>query len=435
MNKKKKGVAAWALLVVGAVMMLISLGNLLAARELLQYAVVPRGEMDAAVSQLLTVKREVADTLADCTSALAVGGVTEKASVSAGSVNQTCAVYAVGEGWFEADPVFLTAGRRLTETELKLGDKVAMVDEQLAFQLFGSELPEDAKATIDGVEYAVVGAYRHRRSVGEAAQYSAYVPLLSANQNARDELLFIAVPVANTGARTMFESTMRANWEQDGCFISIGKEALRQRMIMRMLLLGFGLSVIFRLMRRMNGAAARSWTRFQERLRWNYFRTAAPSLMAFLGICLLHSAAVHLHRVGAGKRGGMVVAEGGVLEPRRRLGQAGSSGHAGASHRGILGKDSALGHPRRAVRRAAAADTARKKLTLRTPKRRLRRPKRIFGRKGIARRGEMAYNNRVRSDQRRAQFRTAEQEMGEYQCFEFNRFPRPTRAARRQWTI
>ena len=287
MNKKKKGVAAWALLVVGAVMMLISLGNLLAARELLQYAVVPRGEMDAAVSQLLTVKREVADTLADCTSALAVGGVTEKASVSAGSANQTCAVYAVGEGWFEADPVFLTAGRRLTETELKLGDKVAMVDEQLAFQLFGSELPEDAKATIDGVEYAVVGAYRHRRSVGEAAQYSAYVPLLSANQNARDELLFIAVPVANTGARTMFESTMRANWEQDGSFISIGKEALRQRMIVRMLLLVFGLSVIFRLMRRMNGAAARSWTRFQERLRWNYFRTAAPSLMAFLGICLI----------------------------------------------------------------------------------------------------------------------------------------------------
>ena len=287
MNKKKKGVAAWALLVVGAVMMLISLGNLLAARELLQYAVVPRGEMDAAVSQLLTVKRGVADTLADCTSALAVGGVTEKASVSAGSVNQTCAVYAVGEGWFEADPVFLTAGRRLTETELKLGDKVAMVDEQLAFQLFGSELPEDAKATIDGVEYAVVGAYRHRRSVGEAAQYSAYVPLLSANQNARDELLFIAVPVANTGARTMFESTMRANWEQDGSFISIGKEALRQRMIVRMLLLVFGLSVIFRLMRRMNGAAARSWTRFQERLRWNYFRTAAPSLMAFLGICLI----------------------------------------------------------------------------------------------------------------------------------------------------
>ena len=287
MNKKKKGVAAWALLAIGAVMMLISLGNLLAARELLQYAVVPRGEMDAAVSQLLTVKREVADTLADCTSALAVGGVTEKASVSAGSVNQTCAVYAVGEGWFEADPVFLTAGRRLTETELKLGDKVAMVDEQLAFQLFGSELPEDAKATIDGVEYAVVGAYRHRRSVGEAAQYSAYVPLLSANQNARDELLFIAVPVANTGARTMFESTMRANWEQDGSFISIGKEALRQRMIVRMLLLVFGLSVIFRLMRRMNGAAARSWTRFQERLRWNYFRTAAPSLMVFLGICLL----------------------------------------------------------------------------------------------------------------------------------------------------
>ena len=287
MNKKKKGVAAWALLVVGAVMMLISLGNLLAARELLQYAVVPRGEMDAAVSQLLTVKREVADTLADCTSALAVGGVTEKASVSAGSVNQTCAVYAVGEGWFEADPVFLTAGRRLTETELKLGDKVAMVDEQLAFQLFGSELPEDAKATIDGVEYAVVGAYRHRRSVGEAAQYSAYVPLLSANQNARDELLFIAVPVANTGARTMFESTMRANWEQGGSFISLGKEALRQRMIVHMLLLVFGLSVIFRLMRRMNGAAARSWTRFQERLRWNYFKTAAPSLMAFLGICLI----------------------------------------------------------------------------------------------------------------------------------------------------
>ena len=277
-----------------------------------------------------------------------------------------------------------------------------MVDEQLAFQLFGSELPEDAKATIDGVEYAVVGAYRHRRSVGEAAQYSAYVPLLSANQNARDELLFIAVPVANTGARTMFESTMRANWEQDGSFISIGKEALRQRMIVRMLLLVFGLSVIFRLLRRMNGAAARSWTRFQERLRWNYFRSRrAIAYLAFLGICLIgygallallyalaafvHSAAVHLHRVGAGKRGGMVVAEGGVLEPRRRLGQAGSSGHAGASHRGILGQDSALVGTLSALYGALLLRIRRaKRLTLRTPKRRLRRAEIAFsGEKGL----------------------------------------------------
>lgn len=287
MKMKRKSVVAWALLAVGAAMVLLSLVKLLGTEDLLQYAVVPKGEMDAAVSQMLTVKREVSDTLTDCVSALAAGGVTEKASVSTGSVNQTCAVYAVGEGWFEADPVFLTAGRRLTETELKLGDRVAMVDEQLAFQLFGSELPEDAKATIDGVEYSVVGAYRHRRSVGESAQYSAYVPLLSANQNSRDELLMIARPIADSGARTMFESTMRANWEQDGSFYSLGKEALRQRMIVRVLILVFGLSLIFRLMRWMNGVAAQGWARFREKLRWNYFSKAAPTLLLFLLTCLV----------------------------------------------------------------------------------------------------------------------------------------------------
>lgn len=287
MKKRKGRGAAGFLFVAGALLALIALLQLVTTQPLLQFAVVPTGDPEEAVSRALEVKRETADQLADCTSAVAVGAVTEKSSVSASGGSQTAVVYAVGEGWFEVDPVFLTEGRRITETELRLGEKVCMLDEELAFQLFGSEIPENAKAQIGGIEYQVAGVYRHRRSVGEIAQYSAVIPLLSANEVERDVLMIAAKPIPNSGARTMFESVMRTGWDDNGSFYCMEKESLRQMMLVRMLLLVFGMSFILRLFRWMNGVAGYWWARFQQKLRWSYFRSAWPTLAACILIALL----------------------------------------------------------------------------------------------------------------------------------------------------
>lgn len=290
MKKRKLRAGACILIVAGLIGGMISLGLLLCMPESLQYAVAAAGETD--IREALLAREASAEQLSDCTSAVAVGAVTETASVSAGDASASAAVYAVGEGWFEVYPVFMLDGRRLTETELRQGEPVALLDSELAFFLFGAELPADAQARIGDMEYHVVGTIRHRRSVGEVQANCAYVPLLSAPQARRDAAMIVAKPIANSGTRTMFESVMRTVWRDDGCFYSIQKEAMRQMMLPRVMLLLFGMSAILTLLRRMNALFSRKLGDYRERLRWNYFGATLPALARMLVICLSGYAAI-----------------------------------------------------------------------------------------------------------------------------------------------
>ena len=196
-------------------------------------------------------------------------------------------MYAVGEGWFEVYPVFIVNGRRLTETELTQGDCVALLDEGLAFSLFGSELPSNARVNIGKIEYRVVGTIRHRRNVGEGMEHCVYVPLTSAEKLESNALMFVAKPIAKSGAQIMFENTIRAVWNMDGCFYNTKKEVLRQMMLPRMLLLSFGLSTILALLRCMNRVSIEKVKTYREKLRWNYFQNILPMLSKSIIICLL----------------------------------------------------------------------------------------------------------------------------------------------------
>lgn len=284
MREKKLGGRIW--LGLGLVAALIAMAFLQSTDNVLQYAVAsPNGESD--IKQALDARGEMLNELSDCTSALAVGAVSEKVSVSAGDQSDSAAVYAVGEGWFEVHPVFLKDGRRLTETELRQGDHVALLDADLAFELFGSELPEDAMVRIGNGEYQVVGTIRHTRSVGEKCDHCAYVPLTSEVSEKRNTLLMVARPIENSGAATMFESTVRTNWRDDGCFYNLEKETLRQMMLPRLLLLIFGMSVLFSLLRRMNRWLMGKVADYREKLRWNYFKKTISMLLGIGLGCLL----------------------------------------------------------------------------------------------------------------------------------------------------
>lgn len=286
MKKKKWRRGPLALLFFGALLALVSLAMLESVDDVLQYAVTAPATKDE-VLRLVEAKRETGESLMDCTSATAIGGVKEKDSVSANGKSGSAAVYAVGEGWFEIYPVFLADGRRITETEFRRGDKVALLDADLAFSLFGAELPEDAKATIGGSEYAVVGTVRHSRSVGEVAEHNAYVPLLADPEAALDTLMVSAKPIPNSGARTMFESTMRTSWKDGGCFYSLEKECMRRTMLLRLMFLVFGAAGLLALLRRMNGVAAGRADAFRQALCRNYFPQTVPQLLVLVVVCLV----------------------------------------------------------------------------------------------------------------------------------------------------
>ena len=275
------------LLAFGLILMLAAMAVLMQMQDALQY-VVPAGRADEAQVREMVDFRELAqDQLADCTTATTVGGVTAKASVSANDNSGTATLYAVGEGWFEVYPVFMADGRRIDETELRKGKKVAMIDEDLAFKLYGSEFPENAGAIIGGEEYAVVGTVRHRRSVGEQAEYCVYIPLLSAADSRMDTLMLSSKPIPNSGARTMFETTVTSGWRNDGSFYSLEKEIMRRMILPRMMLLVFGMTAFLALLRGMNAVAAGCVGRFRAGMKVNYFPRMIPRLLGVIAVCLL----------------------------------------------------------------------------------------------------------------------------------------------------
>lgn len=279
------------LVILGLIMAMISMIALCGTPDSLQYTVArPKDVND--LRQALMAKENAAEQLGDCTSAVAVGAVRESESVSAGETSKSAVVYAVGEGWFEVYPVFMIEGQRLTETQLRLGERAALLDKELAFALFGSEIPENAKVLIGETEYSVAGTIRHRRSVGETQQYCVYVPLLADATAQQDVVMMAAKPIPDTGAPTMFENVVRSGWRSDGCFYNIQKETLRQMMLPRMLLLIFGIGAIVYFLRCMKKVACARIERYREILRWHYFRETVPALLGTILICLLGYAAI-----------------------------------------------------------------------------------------------------------------------------------------------
>lgn len=286
MNQVRTRKGACALIVVGILAAILSIGVLYSMPDTLQYAIAAcNGEED--ISQVLDTQKEAEAILADYTSVVTVGAITEESSVGTDSISASATVYAIAEGWFEVYPTPLYEGRRLMETELHQGNCVALIDVDLAFKLFNSELPQDAKITVGENEYDIVGTIRHRRSVGETQEHCIYVPLTSSPKTPHDVLIIAAKPIDDVQANIIFENTMQTRYQGRGSFYSVSKEAQRQMMILRILLLLFGLSAFGSLARKIRNFSSRQIIRYRDKLRNHYFKDTLPSLVGIILICIL----------------------------------------------------------------------------------------------------------------------------------------------------
>lgn len=64
--------------------------------------------------------------------------------------NQMSTLVCVGEGWLDVHPHFLTDGWLFTQTDYEKGNRVAVLDEKLAFQLFPTDEPVGRSAARSG---------------------------------------------------------------------------------------------------------------------------------------------------------------------------------------------------------------------------------------------------------------------------------------------
>ena len=298
MRKVKRRRLPIVLMALGAIMALAALAMLSRTPGLLQYCVTAPepGEKGTNYAKLATQAAKLDGSMKDALDWVVAGGSDAIVTVNAGDKSADAALWAIGEGWLEVYPRFLEQGRRIGESELKDGARVAMLDAELAFQLFGEELPEAAAVKLNDVEFRVVGTVRHAgglfggRGVGDGQRVDIYIPLSAAGaaEFPLEAMTLSALPTAGgAGSAQLFEEAARTQWQAGGELVNLKKEAMRRTILPRIALLIAGLYAIVGLFRRMTALAEGRVAGFREALTRSYFKALIPKLLGLIGLILL----------------------------------------------------------------------------------------------------------------------------------------------------
>ena len=206
----------------------------------------------------MDAREDVFEQLGDGLAALACGGIKGGVSVSGNGTTAGAALQAVDLCWLETCPRHIAEGRWMDASELKSGAKLAVLDADLAFDLFGSESALERTVRIANADYRVIGTVKHRRSVGERDAYSAYIPLsaVAAQGIQLDTLTMYALPLAQTGMDQSFTAAMRDAWGA-GSFYNLRREAMGGMLLTRLLLCALGMALLWRVTNRLRGLEKR----------------------------------------------------------------------------------------------------------------------------------------------------------------------------------
>ena len=225
-----------------------------------------------AIDQLRKSLATAGEAWGDILSAYDLSGVVEKTSFSS-DLDQSGEGKLTLLGQNDAAlhtrvPVF---GRLLFPEELKDGDRVALLDEQLALSLFGIADPLERTVLIGEEKFRVVGILRHRKQVGDYTDSGAYISLSAAIPLSiqLDALLVEADPIPGKGAPTTFSTDVK-KWVAGGTYINLGKEKMGTTLWLRALLFALGMGVAVKWISWMNRRTSRGIKRYKEALQHKY---------------------------------------------------------------------------------------------------------------------------------------------------------------------
>lgn len=299
MRKRRFSRTARLLIALGVVLQLAALVAFSMDDALLEYAICApdvqtvsaadgSSRLETGLEPLIEARDDVFEQLGDGLAALACGGVKGGASVSGNGTTARAALQAVDLCWLETCPRRIAEGRWMDGSELKSGAQVTVLDEDLAFELFGSESALERTVRILDKDYRVIGTVKHRRSVGERDACSAYVPLsaVAAQGIQLDILTMYALPLAQTGMDQSFTAAMRDAWGA-GSFYSLRREAMGGMLLTRLLVCALGMALLWRLVNPLRGLAKRFRGEIAEMQRHGYLKSyLLPSIARILMLIL-----------------------------------------------------------------------------------------------------------------------------------------------------
>lgn len=173
--------------------------------------------------------------------------------------------------YFALKQLTLSCGRLIYPDEFLYGERVALVDEQLAVALFRYAEPLGEEIVIGELKFRIVGVVRDYKQVGDEMDYSLYVPYRALEKNSVEltSLIYEASPVKGAGGWSAFESAA-GSLGAGGTTISLSKERMNASMPLRLLGVLCGGAVGLFIIRLLNRAFRSLLSRYRQRLRDQY---------------------------------------------------------------------------------------------------------------------------------------------------------------------
>lgn len=201
-------------------------------------------------------------------------------SVSSAAQNVTATLVGVGEGWFDAHPRYLTDGCLFSHAEYASGAHKAVLDEELAFQLFPTTDACGSRVQLGGIWYDVIGVVRRAETPGDTDEYRIYIPLNAvANARIQTDYTFIECMTENSGAKRALQ-TVADEILGDGSYYDVDKEVMRATMIVRVMAIIFALYTLARLLGAWNRRTLGLIRGWNEEVMRRYFKTMLPKVIA-----------------------------------------------------------------------------------------------------------------------------------------------------------
>ena len=180
-------------------------------------------------------------------------------------------------------PMIARFGRSFYEEDLKNGERIILLTEQLAIALFRTGDPVDRVVEIGDTEYRVAGILRKSRTLGDHDEYEAFVPLTALDETRfqLETLTVSARPVAGSGAASQFKNDM-AVWQPGGDLHLLAKERYRALLPVRALLFLMGCWAAAFVWRRYKRLALYFYHDIQARLQHRFAAQLLPRMAGYV---------------------------------------------------------------------------------------------------------------------------------------------------------
>jgi len=188
---------------------------------------------------------------------------------------------ALSENAFDAFPRFLRWGRLFYPDELEQGAFVMLIDEELALALFQTIHAEGRNVTLAEESYRIIGVLRHNRRVGEANDFTAYIPLKTAQLSCLqlDTLTLRAIPIQSAEAMATFQR-IASELSPKGTFYNSIREKTGATFLVRLVLCGFYFVLLHAALRHL----ATSVKRFRKECARRFQRAYLSQTLPFIFI-------------------------------------------------------------------------------------------------------------------------------------------------------